>query len=78
MAGGNLDRMRDMCQFIRTLSIPRFLLGDFKNAPEVPGESGWFELIRSRPGVPDNVEFTCDAGETMIGYPECPQDFARE
>eukprot|EP00959_Pyramimonas_sp_CCMP1952_P388016 8131168-Pyramimonas_sp.AAC.1 len=61
MAGRNLNRIRDTCQFNRTLTIPFFLLADVDNAPEVHGEACWFELTRSRPIVPPNFEFTCDA-----------------
>eukprot|EP00959_Pyramimonas_sp_CCMP1952_P226558 4737293-Pyramimonas_sp.AAC.1 len=68
MAGENLNRMRDICQFVGALAAPWILQGDFNNAPELLADSGWFELARSCPLVPNNVEFTCDVGEAMIDF----------
>eukprot|EP00959_Pyramimonas_sp_CCMP1952_P444017 9296017-Pyramimonas_sp.AAC.1 len=77
MAGENMNRMRDICLFVRTLAVPWVILGDFNKDPQGLADSGWFELTRSCPLVPKSVDFTCDAGEAMIDFLVCSRGVYR-
>eukprot|EP00959_Pyramimonas_sp_CCMP1952_P161614 3379417-Pyramimonas_sp.AAC.1 len=45
-------------------------------SPDLLMESGFLEITCSRVRVPDDVDFTCDVGMTMIGYAVCSRDVA--
>eukprot|EP00959_Pyramimonas_sp_CCMP1952_P291973 6106461-Pyramimonas_sp.AAC.1 len=58
-SGINSDRLRGVAEFVRGLSIPWLLMGDFNMSVDFLGDAGILELLGARPLVPSNVEFTC-------------------
>eukprot|EP00959_Pyramimonas_sp_CCMP1952_P055900 1168136-Pyramimonas_sp.AAC.1 len=45
-------------------------------SPDLLMESGFLEITWSRVRGPDDVEYTCDVGMTMIDYAACSRDVA--